>query len=65
MESIIGGTIGVLLGLIIGGAALAILALLLRWLWNSTLPDLFGIKPIFDSWEAGVEKNINKIIGCF
>jgi len=51
MESIIGGTVGVVIGLIIGSVALAILALILRWLWNSTLPDLFGVKTV-TTWQA-------------
>ncbi len=51
MESIIGGMVGVVVGLIIGSVALAILALILRWLWNSTLPDLFGVKPV-TTWQA-------------
>jgi hypothetical protein len=51
MESIIGGMVGLVLGLIIGSVALAILALILRWLWNSTLPDIFGIKPV-TTWQA-------------
>ena len=51
MESIIGGLVGVVVGLIIGSVALAILALILRWLWNSTLPDLFGVKPV-TTWQA-------------
>ncbi len=51
MESIFGGMIGAVIGLIIGLAALALLALILRWLWNSTLPELFGIKPV-TTWQA-------------
>jgi hypothetical protein len=51
MESLIGSIIGLVLGLIIGSVALTILALVLRGLWNSTLPDLFGIKPV-TTWQA-------------
>jgi len=51
MESINGGLVGLVLGLIIGGAVLVILSLLLRWLWNSTLPDLFGVKSV-TTWQA-------------
>ena len=38
--------IGVVLGLAIGLMLIAIMVFIFRWLWNSTLPDVFGVKTI-------------------
>jgi len=41
---LLGGLIGVIVGL-------AILSAILRWLWNSTMPDVFGLKTV-TFWQA-------------
>jgi hypothetical protein len=38
--------IGLLLGIALGVAILALLGLVLRWLWNTTLPEVAGLRPI-------------------
>ena len=43
--------IGLILGLVIGAIILAIVALIFQWLWNSTLPDVFGVKSV-SVWQA-------------
>ena len=35
-----------LLGLVIGIVILVILGLILQWLWNTTLPEVLGVKPV-------------------
>jgi hypothetical protein len=42
METLIGAFIGLIIGLII----LAIITLIFRWLWNTTMPDVFGVKSL-------------------
>lgn len=42
METLIGAIIGLIIGLII----LAIITLIFRWLWNTTMPDVFGLKSL-------------------
>ena len=42
METLIGAIIGLIIGLII----LAIITLIFRWLWNTTMPDVFGVKSL-------------------
>lgn len=41
-STLVGGALGVLIAL----ALLAILVVVFRWLWNTTLPEVFGIKPL-------------------
>jgi ABC-type multidrug transport system fused ATPase/permease subunit len=43
--------IGLIVGLIIGMVLLAIVTLIFRWLWNSTVPDVFGASAV-DFWQA-------------
>ncbi len=43
--------IGIIMGLIIGFVLLAIITLLFRWLWNTTMPEVFGVKSL-DFWQA-------------
>jgi hypothetical protein len=38
--------VAILFGLIIGILILVLLGLVLQWLWNTTLPDVFGVKPV-------------------
>lgn len=45
------GIVGLTLGVIIGIAILFVLGLVLRVLWNSTVPDVFGAKPV-TTWQA-------------
>lgn len=47
----IAAIIGALLGILLGLVCLLILGLVLQWLWNSTLPDVIGVKPI-SPWQA-------------
>ena len=42
METLLGAFIGLIIGLII----LAIITLIFRWLWNTTMPDVFGVKSL-------------------
>jgi len=43
--------IGLIVGLIVGAILLAIVALIFKWLWNSTMPDVFGVKDV-SLWQA-------------
>jgi hypothetical protein len=38
--------VGTLVGLVIGLLILAIITLIFRWLWNTTMPDVFGVKSL-------------------
>jgi len=38
--------VGVIVGLIIGLIILAVITLIFRWLWNTTMPDVFGVKSL-------------------
>lgn len=41
-SALIGGAVGVLIALVL----IAILVFVFRWLWNSTMPDVFGVKQL-------------------
>ena len=43
--------IGALVGIAIAGVLIAILVLLFRWLWNSTMPEVFGLREL-SFWQA-------------
>ena len=43
--------LGALIGLAIGLVLVAILVVVFRWLWNSTLPDVFGVHEV-TFWQA-------------
>jgi len=43
--------VGTIAGLIIGGVLLCFLGFVLKLLWNSTLPDVLGAKPV-TTWQA-------------
>lgn len=47
METIIGS----LMGLAIGFAILLVFVFIFRWLWNITMPEVFGLKPL-SLWQA-------------
>jgi hypothetical protein len=51
MTELTGTIIGLIAGIIIGLIILAIVTLIFRWLWNSTLPDVFGLKSL-SFWQA-------------
>lgn len=51
MNDIAPVAVGVIVGLVIGVVALFLLGVVLRWLWNTTLPDVIGVKPI-TTWQA-------------
>ncbi len=46
MTDITGTLVGAFAGLIIGLIILAIITLIFRWLWNTTMPDVFGVKSL-------------------
>ena len=46
MNELTATLIGALVGLIIGLVILAIITLIFRWLWNTTMPDVFGVKSL-------------------
>jgi len=46
-STLVGGAIGILVALVL----IAILVLIFRWLWNSTMPEVFGIKQL-TFWQA-------------
>jgi hypothetical protein len=43
--------IGAVTGLVIGLVILAVITLFFRWLWNTTVPDVFGLKTL-TFWQA-------------
>lgn len=43
--------IGMILGVLIGLILLSILTLVFRWLWNTTVPDVFGVNSV-TFWQA-------------
>jgi len=46
METVVGGLVGAIIGIVIGIIVLVILGFVLRWLWNSTMPEISGLKQI-------------------
>jgi len=46
MTDVTATLVGVVVGLIIGLIILAIITLIFRWLWNTTMPDVFGVKSL-------------------
>jgi hypothetical protein len=46
-STLIGGAIGILVALVV----IAILVLVFRWLWNSTMPEVFDVKQL-TFWQA-------------
>jgi hypothetical protein len=46
MTDITATLMGAVFGLIIGLIILAIITLIFRWLWNTTMPDVFGVKSL-------------------
>ena len=51
MEEMVGTLIGAVVGLVIGLVILALVTLLFRWLWNMTIPEVFGLKAL-TFWQA-------------
>ena len=46
MNEMVATLVGALVGLVIGLVILAIITLIFRWLWNTTMPDVFGVKSL-------------------
>ena len=38
--------IGLIVGLTVGLVVISIITLIFRWLWNTTMPDVFGVKSL-------------------
>ena len=45
------GLAGTLIGLVIGLVILSIFTLVFRWLWNTTVPEVFGLSTL-NFWQA-------------
>lgn len=43
--------LGIVIGLAVALVIVAILVVIFRWLWNSTLPDVFGVREV-TFWQA-------------
>jgi hypothetical protein len=43
--------VGILLGLLFALILLVIFTVIFRWLWNTTMPDVFGLKTL-SFWQA-------------
>ena len=46
MSDLVGVLIGAIIGLLIAFVILAIITLVFQWLWNTTMPDVFGVKSL-------------------
>ncbi len=44
--SIVGIILGLAVGLAIGLVVISVITLIFRWLWNTTMPDVFGVKSL-------------------
>ena len=44
--SVVGIIMGLFVGLVIGLVLISIITLIFRWLWNTTMPDVFGVKSL-------------------
>jgi len=44
--NIVGVIIGLIVGLAIGVIVISIITLIFRWLWNTTMPEVFGVKSL-------------------
>ena len=51
MTEITATLVGAAVGLVIGLIILALVTLFFRWLWNTTMPDVFGVKSL-TFWQA-------------
>jgi hypothetical protein len=38
--------VGLIVGLAVGLIVISIITLIFRWLWNTTMPDVFGVKSL-------------------
>ena len=43
--------VGTLVGIAIGLVLVALLVVIFRWLWNSTMPEIFGVREV-SLWQA-------------
>ena len=46
-----GALLGLVFGVLVGATILVVLAFILKWLWNTTLPEVLGVKTI-TTWQA-------------
>jgi len=46
MENIVGGFVGAVIGIAIGIVILIVLGFILKWLWNTTMPEISGLREI-------------------
>ena len=46
-----GALLGLVIGVLLGAIVLVVLAVILKWLWNTTLPDVLGVKTV-TTWQA-------------
>jgi hypothetical protein len=47
ISTLVGGVIGLAIGLVL----IAIFAIVFRWLWNTTMPEVFGLKHL-TYWQS-------------
>lgn len=45
-QEVAGSLLGITAGIVIALILIAILVFVFRWLWNSTMPDVFGVKQL-------------------
>jgi uncharacterized membrane-anchored protein YhcB (DUF1043 family) len=43
--------IGVIVGIAVGAVVVAIIVAIFRWLWNTTMPEVFGLREL-SFWQA-------------
>ena len=41
-----GQALGIIIGIVIALVLIAIFVVIFRWLWNSTMPEVFGVKAL-------------------
>ena len=41
-----GQALGIIIGIVIALVLIAIFVVIFRWLWNSTMPEVFGVKEL-------------------
>jgi hypothetical protein len=43
--------VGVLVGIVVGAVLVAIVVAIFRWLWNTTVPEVFGLREL-SFWQS-------------
>jgi len=51
--------IGAIVGVAVVAVLVAILVLVFRWLWNSTMPEVFGVREL-STWQASCSADIGQ-----